>query len=179
MTAERWQDEVLHFWFGLDPRQWWHDTSLDAAIRTRFETVWTRERTCAATDFLQNARDALAAVLLFDQFPRNMFRGQASSFATDTLAREIATAALAQGYEQMLDTNARQFLFMPLLHSETMADQDRSIALFETLGLPQSLEAAHTHRAMILRFGRFPSRNAALGRESTAEERAAGCPEPF
>lgn len=179
-AAPRWQDRVLDFWFGLAPACWWRSGPLDGEIRARFGDLWGAQRTHPPERFATGPHDALAAVILFDQFPRNMFRGEALSFATDGLARAIARAALTQGFDQMLDTDDRRmFLFMPFEHSEDAADQERSVALFTALGMPRTLDFALKHRAMIARFGRFPSRNAALGRPSTAAELAAGCPEPF
>ena len=135
-----------------------------------FGETWARLRGRPAADFLATARDAVAAVVLFDQFPRNMFRGTAEAFATDPLALAIAKGALDRGYEEQLSEGERSFLYMPLMHSEDLADQDRSAALFEALGWADPAKFARLHRDMIARYGRFPARNAALGREDRPGE---------
>jgi uncharacterized protein (DUF924 family) len=116
------------------------------------------------------APTAVAAAIVFDQFPRNMFRGAAQAYATDALARAVARAALSAGLDRGLPDPERQFLYMPLQHSEDPADQQRSVALFSGLAIPGARRDAEAHRAVIDRFGRFPHRNAALGRASTPAE---------
>ena len=158
--------DILDFWFGeIGSERWWSRSDrTDEAIRSRFFAVWETWRMRSADCFVGTAREALAAVLLFDQFSRNMFRGQANAFATDGLALEIATLTIERGLDQSLTREERTFLYMPFMHSEEIAMQDRSVALFEQLGQAEQLDYAHRHRDMIARFGRFPARNAALGR---------------
>ena len=173
-----WADEVLAFWFGLAPeRHWTKDEALDAEITDRFKELWEAEWIASKDgldQYLTSADQALGAIILFDQFPRNMFRGSGHSFATDPLARRIADAAIERGYDQELGPERRVFMYLPFEHSEALSDQDRSVALFESLGDARYLDFARKHREVIARFGRFPHRNAMLGRESTAEEQAFG-----
>ena len=172
MTA--WVDDVLSYWFGLQPEQWWFDKSLDDTVRERFQDLWETQRQCPVESFLGSPRGALAAVILFDQFPRNMFRDHAEQFATDHLALEIAKAAIDRGYDEDLTGPERGFLYMPFQHSEDLRDQERSLLLFAALGDPEQLRFARLHHDVIARFGRFPHRNAILGRKPRAEELAAG-----
>lgn len=133
--------DILDFWFGeIGPRRWWEGRSrdVDDAIRTRFLGLWEEWRGRAADQFLATAGKALAAIILFDQFPRNMFRGDARAFSTDALALEIAIGAIDKGYEARLTEDERSFLYMPFQHSEDLAMQDRAVALFTALGKPDS-----------------------------------------
>ena len=176
MTAA-WRAEVLHFWFGLDPARWFKaDPALDQAIRERFHSLWAAQRQCPAETFLGAADDALAAVVLFDQMPRNMFRGHADAFATDPLALAVAKGAVARGLDGPLAPQQRGILYMPFQHSEKPADQQRSLTLFTALGDAEQLHYAHLHHDVIVRFGRFPQRNSALGRADRPEEQAANLP---
>jgi len=170
-----WREEVLNFWFGLDPQRWWKaDPAFDAAIRKRFEKLWTEQRQRMASDFLTTPEDALAAVVLFDQFPRNMFRGHADQFSTDVLALAVASGAVDRGFDDRLTPVQRGILYMPFQHSERMDDQKRSLLLFTALGEPRQLGFAKKHHDVIERFGRFPHRNAILGRTPRPEEVEAG-----
>ncbi len=170
-----WQQEILDFWFGLSSEQHWKvDPAVDDACRERFLDSWEEQRSKASGDFLGSADEALAAILLFDQMPRNMFRGDRRSFATDPLARDIAAAAVDRGYDAKLPVERRVFLYLPFEHSEDLADQDRSVALFEAMGNDFYTDFARKHRDVIVRFGRFPHRNEVLGRTSTDEEMSFG-----
>ena len=169
-----WARDVLAFWFARGPEQWWRaGPELDAEIRERFGDLWQEQRERPPEDFLEAADHALAAVILFDQLPRNMFRGHAEQFATDPLALAIAKGAVERGYDDM-PADRRQFLYMPFQHSEDLADQRRSLLLFGALGDAEQLRYARLHHDVIARFGRFPHRNAILGRKPRAEELAAG-----
>ena len=163
---------ILDYWFGeVGSDGWWtRDDAVDATIRTRFGDLWESWRSRTAENFLGSADDALAAIVLFDQFPRNMFRGQADAFATDSLALAIAKGAVAMGLDDGLDRDRRIFLYLPFEHSEDMGDQDRSLALFTALGDDDALDFAKKHRDMIAKFGRFPHRNAVLGRHDRPGE---------
>ena len=166
-----WQDDVLGFWFALGQEQWWKsDPALDAAIRERFLALWETQREAVAEAFLGSARDAVAAVILFDQFPRNMFRGHADQFSTDPLALAVARGAVERGLDEAMSPAERGFLYMPFQHSEDLGDQKRSLALFTALGDDYQLGYARKHHDVIARFGRFPHRNPILGRRSTPEE---------
>jgi uncharacterized protein (DUF924 family) len=170
-----WRDEVLSFWFGLEPEQWWKaDPALDETIRTRFLDLWEEQRENVPEHFLGSARDALAATILFDQFPRNMLRDHADQFSTDPLALAVAKGAVARGLDDALGRDERIFLYMPFQHSEDLADQRRSLALFTALGSDYHLNYARKHHDVIERFGRFPHRNAALGRKPRPAEIEAG-----
>ena len=129
--------DILDFWFQeMGPHRWWtRSDETDAEIRNRFLALWDKWRTRAPECFLDTARDALAAVVLFDQFSRNMFRGLARAFAADPLALEIARRTIERGLDQALTREERIFLYMPFMHSEDLPMQDRAVALFET-GLP-------------------------------------------
>ena len=163
-----WRDEVgFARWFAVEP-------SLDAEIRRRFEPLWQTALCGAIDDWQKTPEGALALIIVLDQFPRNMFRGHADSFATDAKARAAADQAIASGFDMTLPVLLRPFVYMPLMHSEQLADQDRCIALFEQRIGPDTynLPFARNHRAEIAQFGRFPARNAALKRVSTDAETA-------
>ena len=171
----RWAAELLHLWFHeLGFGDWFvPNADIDAMLRRRFAREFASLRTQPPQAFLTDPHSALAAVLLFDQLPRNLARGTPRAFATDALARAIAQAALARGWDRRLAPQQRQFLAMPLMHSERIADQRRSLAYFTRLGRRYGAPFARTHYRMIARFGRFPHRNAVLGRRSTPAEIAA------
>ena len=170
-----WRSEVLTYWFGLDPKEWWRsEPAIDEQIRERFLQLWSQKRQLPVNAFLDDPLTALAAVILFDQFPRNMFRGEAEQFATDHLALAIATGAVDRGFDDQLQEQERGFLYMPFEHSESRADQLRSLQLFTALGDDYLLGFANKHHDVIERFGRFPHRNAILGRAPRPAEVEAG-----
>lgn len=167
-----WAAELLHFWFHhLRPDQWFgRNAHVDAALRRRFGRTLARLGSRPARDFLGDPPTARAAVLLFDQLPRNLFRDDPRAFAYDRLARAIAHGALAKGWDRRMAKRERHFLYMPLMHSEAVADQRLALRLFAALGDPRVLAFCRAHARMIARFGRFPHRNAQLGRQSSAAE---------
>ncbi|HST35134.1 MAG TPA: DUF924 family protein [Allosphingosinicella sp.] len=166
---------VLDFWFSQGWDDWWTpNAAFDAEIRERFLVLWEAQRENVPELFLGSADEALAAVILFDQFPRNMFRGHADQFATDSLALAVARAAIDKGYDDGMTPERRGFLYMPFQHSEELRDQRQSLLLFTALGNDEQLKYARKHYEVIERFGRFPHRNAVLGRKPTAMEQAAG-----
>ena len=170
-----WRRDVLTYWFGLKPEQWWKsDPEIDADIKERFKQRWAEERRLPVDSFLDDPLTALAAVILFDQFPRNMFRDNAEQFATDHLALAIAKEAVDRGFDDQLQPQERGFLYMPFEHSESLADQRRSLQLFTALGDDYLLGFAQKHHDIIERFGRFPHRNAILGRVPRQAEISAG-----
>jgi uncharacterized protein (DUF924 family) len=180
VTLSDWRRDVLTFWFGLDPKQWWKaDSRVDDEVREGFQKLWSRKRELPVESFLDDPLTALAAVILFDQFPRNMFRGNSEQFATDHLALAIAKAAVDRNFADRLDKGERVFLYMPFLHSESLADQKRSIQLFTALGDDYHLGFAKKHFDVIAHFGRFPHRNAMLGRAPRPDEVAAGAVVPW
>ena len=175
-----WRADVLKFWFGLSDEEWWGGKpELDHRIKQNFLKAWAEKRQLPVDAFLTDPISALAAVILFDQFPRNMFRGHADQFATDHLALAISRAAIEKGLDHDLPPGERAFLYMPFQHSESMADQNRSVLLFTELGNARNLDYAKRHHDIIERFGRFPHRNAILGRASRPAEDAAPGVNPF
>ena len=170
-----WRADVLRFWFGLEPEQWWSGgAQTDHRIKQDFIKLWTEKRQLPADEFQTDALTALAAVILFDQFSRNMFRGNAEQFATDPLALAVAKEAIANGLDEDLPKIERRFLYMPFVHSENIDDQNRAILLFTEIGDEEQVEYARKHREIIERFGRFPHRNEVLGRAPRPDEVAAG-----
>ena len=170
--AQIWVDEVLDFWFAeLTYEDWFGgSTGVDENIRTRFLGLYEQLKADPKVEEIDDARTALAAVIVFDQFPRNIFRGTAAAFATDDLALAITRRALDRELDSELDEKAKQFLYMPLMHSEISADQERCVDLFRALGAEGGLKYAIEHRDIVAQYGRFPHRNRVLERESTPEE---------
>jgi len=167
--------EILDFWFSRSWDAWWTvDPAFDQEVRDRFLTLWEEERENLPEHFLGDSDTALAAILLFDQFPRNMFRGHADQFSTDPLALAIAKAAVERGDDDGMTSLQRGFLYMPFEHSENLDDQRRSLLLFTALGSAEHLKYARKHYEIIEKYGRFPHRNAMLGRKPNALEAAAG-----
>ena len=173
--SEQWIGDVVRFWFGQPDEKWWKaDPAFDEEVRERFLKLWEAKRQLPSDCFLDHPVTALAAVVLFDQFPRNMFRGHADQFATDHLALAVATEAVDRKYDDELDSRERGILYMPFQHSERLSDQRRSLQLFTALGDHFQLGFARKHHDVIARFGRFPHRNAMLGRAPRPDEVAAG-----
>jgi uncharacterized protein (DUF924 family) len=174
--------EILTFWFapGVQPLWFAATPDFDEQLRGRFLATYRAAAADQLTDWDATAEGALALVIVLDQFPLNLFRGQPESFATEAAARAVTDRAIAQGFDQALPPEQRQFLYLPFMHSETWADQERSVALYQQPGLEDSLHFARHHADLIRRFGRFPHRNAILGRPSTPEEDAyLASPEAF
>jgi uncharacterized protein (DUF924 family) len=172
--ASEWVSDILKFWFeDLKPAQWFaKEAGLDQLIRTRFLGVHERVAAAGEAELLADPKTVLAAVIALDQFPRNMFRGAARAFATDPKALALSSKAVALGFDAGLSRNEKLFLYLPFEHSEHPAMQARSVALFSGLGDAEQIKYAVAHKAIIDRFGRFPHRNAILGRTSTAAEEA-------
>lgn len=168
----RWNDEVLRFWFEeLRPEQRFQsDPALDAKIRAGFGELYASFKVRPPEPGELEARSLLAAVIVLDQFPRNMFRRTAQAYATDANALELARHAVATGMDRALEKKQRQFLYMPFMHSEDRAMQAESLRLFSELGDEESWKYARHHSGVVERFGRFPHRNDILGRQSTPEE---------
>lgn len=164
---------VLDFWLHEVGEKGWYvrDDALDVRIRELFLPAWEQSES-VARDWAATPRGALAALILTDQFPRNMFRGDARSYATDPLAREIAAEAIARGFDLQTDPPARQFFYLPFMHSEDLDDQSKCIALFAERMPGENLDHARHHDAVIKAFGRFPWRNDDLGRATTPAEQA-------
>jgi uncharacterized protein (DUF924 family) len=173
-VAGGWSEAVLGFWFDeLGESRWFaRDEALDAAIRNRFLAVYEQVQAMGPGDFA-TPRQALAALIVLDQFPRNMFRGTRRAFASDALARDVARSAINAGFDTALTPAQRLFLYLPFEHSEDVDDQALAVRLIELLGNESWTLYARAHQALIERFGRFPHRNAILGRVSTPEEEEA------
>jgi uncharacterized protein (DUF924 family) len=166
-----WVDDVLSFWFGLTPEAWFEKSdAIDRECATRFRDVHDMLMASEAADQVASARQALAAVVVLDQFSRNMYRGTVRAFASDPLAKDIAARAIRLGYDATLSKHERMFLYLPFEHSEDLNDQTLSVGLFGSLDDDYYLKFAKAHRDIIARFGRFPHRNAILDRASTPEE---------
>jgi uncharacterized protein (DUF924 family) len=163
--------DVVGFWRLAGPEKWFAKShKFDQAIALRFEPAHFAAARGEHDDWIATPEGALALLLLLDQFPRNLFRDSAHAFATDGKALSIAKHAIGEGFDQSIEPNLRPFVYMPLMHSEAAPDQEASMVLFEALGARTNLDYAKTHRDIIARFGRFPHRNAALGRATTAQE---------
>ncbi|MBU2935256.1 MULTISPECIES: DUF924 family protein [Pacificibacter] len=168
-------DDVLSFWLDeLTPKDWYvANDALDAKIRERFLPAWENAQEGAYSLWLTHASGALAYIILNDQMPRNMFRGEGKSFASDRIALAAAKAAISKGWDLKIDAPARQFFYMPLMHSECLTDQERNVCLFKERmsASDDNMRHAQAHRNIIREFGRFPYRNEALVRATnTAEE---------
>ncbi len=173
MTVRVAAAEIVSFWGEAGPEKWFEqDESFDQAIRLSFLPTCEAAANGELAAWEENVEGALALVLLFDQFPRNMFRGNGRAFATDALARAVADRALARGFDQATHPAMRPFFYLPFMHSEALIDQDRSVRLYEALGDAEQLRYATAHRDVVQRFGRFPHRNRALGRDTTPAEQA-------
>ena len=164
-------DEVIAFWREAGPDRWFaKDTAFDQACRDRFTLTYEAAARGDLAEWELTPEGALAGVLLLDQFPRNMFRGTRRAYATDHAALMTADRAIERGYDQRVDPAFRRFFYLPFMHSESVRHQERSVALNESLGDPDSITWARHHHAIVARFGRFPHRNEILGRETTPEE---------
>jgi uncharacterized protein (DUF924 family) len=165
--------EVIAYWRALGPDRWYEkDDTVDAEIRTRFMPLHAAAAAGKLPAWEETADGAFALLLTLDQFPRNMFRGEAKAFATDPLARAVAARAVARGFDVSFANPERRFFYLPFMHSEALADQQRCADLCNAADDPEGVRYAEIHADIIRRFGRFPHRNAALGRMTTPEERA-------
>jgi uncharacterized protein (DUF924 family) len=170
-------EEILAFWLDEIGPKGWYDApqSLDEDILTKFGALWDSAMEGRYGLWLPYPSGALAYIILLDQFPRNMFRGTGKSFASDKVALAAAKQAISRGWDLKIDEPARQFFYMPLMHSESLEDQDHCVRLMKER-MPESgasnLLHARVHREEIREFGRFPYRNDALDRSSTAREKA-------
>jgi uncharacterized protein (DUF924 family) len=163
--------EILAFWRAAGPDKWFEkDDAFDAEIRMRFLDTYTAAAAGRRAAWEEDADSALALVIVLDQFPRNMFRGDARTYAADSLARAVAERAIARGFDQCFPPVERRFFYLPYEHSETLADQERGVALNRAAGDEEGIKYAEIHADIIRRFGRFPHRNRILGRTTTPEE---------
>ena len=173
-------ERILEFWFGTkisdtygeNLKKWWKkDSAFDEEISDRFRDDFEGAESGALDGLADDARGSLALVIVLDQFPRNMFRETPRAFATDAKALAISERAIDKGFDRKLIPAERAFLYMPWQHAESLEIQERSVRLFEALDFGNMRDFAIRHRDVIARFGRFPHRNAILGRDSTAQER--------
>ena len=166
------QGKLLDFWYSarVSPRWFASTPALDQEIRVRFEGLWQRAAAAELDAWAETPEGALALAIVLDQLPLNMYRGKPAAFSTEHKAVAVAKRAIARGFDQRLPSDRVQFLYMPLMHSENPDDQDLSVERFRAAGLEANLHFAEHHRGIVRRFGRFPHRNAILGRESSPEE---------
>jgi uncharacterized protein (DUF924 family) len=164
--------DVLDFWFSEPSRRRWFKSTpeFDRELEARFSELHAMAADGRLGDWEQTADGALALVILLDQIPLNIYRGESRCFATEALALAVAERAIERGLDGELVPERRAFLYMPYMHSESLAHQDRSVELYAQPGLEHHLKWARHHREIVQRFGRFPHRNAILGREGTEEE---------
>ncbi|MGZ6040248.1 MAG: DUF924 family protein [Phenylobacterium sp.] len=169
MTAH--PNDIVGFWLGAGPDKWFKKViAFDEAIRLKFESTHHKAARSEYDAWADTADGALALLILLDQFPRNLYRNSAHSFATDPKARSIARAAVERGFDRQVDPRLRNFFYLPFEHSEDLADQDYGLALVAEAGIEDDVKWASLHRDIIARFGRFPHRNHALGRVTTPDE---------
>jgi uncharacterized protein (DUF924 family) len=168
------KQEIIHFWFvETEPQLWFQKNDVfDARIRDRFFVTYEMARDGLCQSWSVDADGSLALCLVLDQFPRNLFRGLPQAYETDEPALLVSKRAVSKGFDQVLAPEKRRFLYMPFMHSEALSDQKRAVELFQAMRdvEPLSYEYALRHMKVIEQFGRFPHRNAALGRETTPEE---------
>lgn len=165
--------EVIEFWREIGPDGWFkRDDEIDARIVDRFGGLHERAVARKLEDWRGDAMECLALIIVIDQFSRNMFRDDPRAFAADEYAAEIAAMAIADGHDRAVDEELLPFLYMPFMHSESIVDQRRCVALMHAGGHPDNLKYGIIHRDVIARFGRFPHRNPVLGRHTTPAEQA-------
>ena len=162
--------DVIKYWFSEKSRQYWFSSTpeIDNEIKQRYEQLWINAASGELDDWQDSPQGCLALIIVLDQFPLNMFRGEAKSFQTEELAVEVALKAIDNGYDETLNTEELLFLFMPLMHSENLEHQDIQVKLFEKYDFND--EYSKHHRDIVKKFGRFPHRNDILGRKSSTDE---------
>jgi uncharacterized protein (DUF924 family) len=164
--------KIIDFWFADDVRKLWFNSTaeFDRSLRERFEDILKQADQGELDHWMESAAGCLALVIILDQFPLNMFRGNAQSFATEARSRDVARVAITDGFDKALAAEQQAFLYMPFMHSENLADQQLALELFAQPGMESNLRFAHHHHAIVETYGRFPHRNAVLGRTNTAAE---------
>ena len=164
--------EVIDFWFEeSEPSQWWiKDEEFDQLIRDRFSEVHEKASKCELFEWRESPEGRLAEIIVLDQFSRNMFRGTPKAFSQDPMALILAQESLSLGIDTLLEPRMRGFLYLPLMHSESLVIHEKAEAVYRQLGEPSGLEYELKHKTIIQRFGRYPHRNEILGRDSTDEE---------
>ena len=164
--------QIINFWFEeIDSAmRWKKDAGFDALLVERFAVVHARARRCELFDWRKEPQGRLAEIIVLDQFSRNMFRDSAQAFATDPLSLALAQEAIAVGANGPLNPVEKSFLYMPFMHSESLVIHEMAVELFSEKGLESNLDFEFRHKRIIEKFGRYPHRNALLGRKSTPEE---------
>ncbi len=164
--------KIIDFWFADNIRKLWFKSTpeFDRMLCERFEDTLKQAGRGELEHWMENAAGCLALVIILDQFPLNMYRGSAQCFATETQSREVAMVAIENGFDKALPAEQQAFLYMPFMHSEDLADQELALKLFDQPGMESNLRFARHHHAIVETYGRFPHRNAVLGRVSTAVE---------
>ncbi len=172
MATDMEYSTLLDFWYSAEMRPRWFDSTpeLDERIRIRFEPLWQLAAAGGLDHWQDTPEGALALIIVLDQLPLNMYRGRPEAFATEQRAVAVAKQAVARGFDTLIPKERLMFLYLPLMHSEHLDDQDLSVQLFAAAGLADNLRFAEHHRGIVRRFGRFPHRNAILSRTSTQEE---------
>jgi uncharacterized protein (DUF924 family) len=164
---------ILAFWRAAGHDRWYkQDNTFDAEVRDRYFDLWQRAAAGKLAAWEESDDGALALTIVLDQFPRNMFRNDPRAYSSDALARAVAGKAIDRGAAARIEPDLREFLYMPFMHSEQLADQLRCVELFRETGNTENLEYAELHADIISRFGRFPHRNPVLGRATTSDEQA-------
>lgn len=164
--------DLIDFWFSDEVSQYWFNSTkeFDRQLCEGYANLWQQAVDGALLEWQESASGSLALVILLDQFPLNMFRGEAKCFSTEAQSREVAQAAIDGGFDIDLPTKQKSFLYMPFMHSESLDDQATALRLFGQPGLEDNFRFSKHHYGIVERFGRFPHRNAILGRESTDAE---------
>ena len=165
--------DILAFWRQAGTERWYtRDDAFDTELKRRYLGLWQKAAAGRLSAWEDSDDGALALIIVLDQFPRNMFRGEPATYASDAAAREVAGRAIERGADARMAADLREFFYLPFMHSEHLGDQVRCVDLFRKVGDSDNLRYAEEHAAIIRRFGRFPHRNRVLGREMTAEEQA-------
>lgn len=164
--------DIIHFWFTeIEPRQWWQkDSAFDTLIEQRFGHIHMQAIQGELLTWRDTALGSLAEIIVLDQFSRNIYRDKPKAFANDAMALVLAQVAIAKEFDLALPETQRSFMYLPFMHSESQRIHQQAVSLYRALGNAQNLEFEYKHKAIIDRFGRFPHRNAILGRQSTDEE---------
>ncbi|MDH5660725.1 MAG: DUF924 domain-containing protein [Gammaproteobacteria bacterium] len=172
MSEEITAESIIEYWFSDKIKsQWFNSTKeLDQEIKDNYETIWKDAIRGEYKHWRDSAEGCLALAIIFDQFPLNMFRGEVESFSTEGIAIKVSKHAIENKFDQVLKKEQIAFIYMPLMHSENIDDQNLSVSLFENAGLTENLRFARHHRDIIKKFGRFPHRNKILQRESSQAE---------
>jgi len=165
-------EEIIQFWYSEPMNKHWFKSTpqIDTLISEKYEALWRKARKGRLGVWKDSAEACLALIILFDQFPLNMFRGKPESFATEARSIQLTLHAIEQAYGKEIPQSQLSFMYMPLMHSESMQHQNLSVEIFKQAGLNDNVRFAKHHRNIIEQFGRFPHRNAILGRESTQAE---------